>query len=128
MSAERRKQEVDILNSRYGAIEWGSNLDWILFKDFKLPTGWNKTNTPLLIMIPAGYPATPPDNFYVPNGLRLATGNPPANFAENQTVLGNLWAQFSFHAQGWNPASEILKGDNLQGFMLMVEKRLQELN
>ena len=113
MSVERRKQEVEILTRKYGETESGENLDWILFKDFKLPAGWNKANTPLLIILPAGYPATPPDNFYVPNGLRLVAGVLPVNFSENQTVLGNIWAQFSYHAQGWNPASEISKGDNL---------------
>ncbi len=128
MSLERRTKEIEMLRRKYGVIEHGANLDWILFKEFKLPIGWNKTNTPLLVIVPAGYPATPPDNFYVPNGLRLSTGPAPSNYAENQTVLGNSWAQFSFHAQGWNPASDIEKGDNLEGFLLTIERRLQELN
>jgi Prokaryotic E2 family E len=126
MSVERRREEIKRLQSRYSAVEHGENLDWILFKEFPLPTGWNWQATPLLVIVPAGYPTTPPDNFYVRTGLRLGDGRVPGNYTENQSILGQSWGQFSFHAQAWNHAGDIDSGDSLLTFMISVERRLEE--
>ena len=131
MTLERRKQEIGLLHQRYGELEHGANLDWVLFKSFPMPPGWNREVTELLVIIPPGYPTTPPDNFYVPNGVRIMADGAerlPANYSENQSVLGGNWAQFSYHAQGWSPTSNPVDGDNLLTFMLAVEQRLKELN
>jgi len=131
MALERRKQELDLLRGKYGELEHGENLDWVLFKHFPMPCGWNREATELVVIIPPGYPTTPPDNFHVRNGLRIITDGTeklPSNYSENQSVLGGNWAQFSYHAQGWNPSPDLLEGDNLLTFMLAVEQRLKELN
>lgn len=127
---DRRLQEIELLRKKYGPLEHGSNLEWILFKDFLLPPGWNRTTTPLLVLIPPGYPMTPPDNFYVPIGFRLASGAMPSNFNEGQSHLGQQWGQFSLHVkkEGWSPKANILEGDNLLTFMIGVERRLGEVN
>ena len=118
--------ESDLLRNRYGLVEFGENGDWVVLKEFPLPDGWNTESTEILVLIPPGYPATPPDNFFVPNGLRTSIGGMPQNFSENQSILGESWAQFSFHSQEWNPSNDITKGDSLLTFMLAVERRLKE--
>lgn len=128
MTRERRQGEIELLRKKYGELEHGQNLDWMLFRKFPLPQGWNRESTELLVIIPPGYPATPPDNFFVRNGLRTASGSPPGNYSENQSVLSGSWAQFSFHAQEWNPSPDPAVGDGLLTFMLGVERRLKELN
>lgn len=131
MTLERRKQEIELLCKKYKAVEHGPNLDWVLIKRVPVSGGWNREVTEILIIIPPGYPTTPPDNFYVPNGLRImadGTEKVPSNYSENQSVLGGNWAQFSYHAQGWSPSPEPLEGDNLLTFMLAVEQRLKELS
>lgn len=128
MTLERRQQEIEFLRRKYGTVEHGLNFDWVLFNEFPLPPGWNRQTTELLVIIPPGYPTTPPDNFYVRNGLKLADGRMPSNYSENQTLLGTSWGQFSFHAQGWNPSSDFKEGDNLTTFTIAVERRLQELS
>lgn len=126
---DRRLQEIELLRKKYGPLEQGANLEWILFKEFPLPPGWNRTTTPLLVLIPPGYPMTPPDNFYVPTGFRLASGAMASNFNEGQNHLGRQWGQFSFHVKEyWSPKADILEGDNLLTFMLGVERRLREAN
>ena len=128
MTLDRRRQEIELLRRRYGELENGENVDWVLFKSFPLPVGWNSDSTELLVLIPAGYPTTPPDNFYVRNGLRTPSGGSPGNYSENQSILGGSWAQFSFHAKEWSPSSNPEEGDSLITFMFAVEGRLKELN
>ena len=126
---DRILQEIELLQRRYGKLEYGPNLEWILFKEFKLPSGWNRDVTEILVNIPVGYPSTPPDNFFVPVGLRLASGGLPTNYTESTTLIGRQWGQFSYHVDGeWHPSANLLEGDNLLSFMIKIMDRLRELN
>lgn len=126
MSLDRRKKEIESLRRRYSDAQHGPNLDWLLIPHFPVPAGWNRLETELLVLIPPGYPTTPPDNFFVREGLRLADGSPPNNYSEGQSVLGGRWAQFSFHAKAWEPHANPDEGDGLASFLLAVEQRLKE--
>ena len=128
MTMERRHREVELLRQQYPQVEHGPDLDWVMFKDFSLPPGWDRDTTDVLVLIPLGYPETAPDNFYVRNGLHLLSGNAPGNFAEGQVVLGDSWAQFSYHADTWAPTRDLWSGDTLVTFMVAVERRLKEAN
>ena len=126
---ERILQEIELLQKKYGVLEYGPNMEWVLFKEFRLLTGWNKDVTELLVVIPPGYPSTPPDNFFVPVGFRLASGGQISNYSESVSHIGRQWGQFSYHPDGdWRPAANILDGDNLLTFMIKVSDRLKELN
>ena len=100
---ERRRREVELLRRQYPQVEHGPDLDWVLFRDFALPPGWNRKSTDLLVLIPPGYPETPPDNFHVLAGLRVESGADPGNYSEGQELLGESWGQFSYHADEWSP-------------------------
>ena len=128
MTAERRLSEVELLHRRYSQVEHGADLDWVLFHGFPLPPGWDRETIDLLVLIPRGYPETPPDNFYVRNGLRLQSGSTPGNFSEGVDIRGESWAQFSFHADTWTPTPDLWRGDTLVTFMAAVERRLMEAN
>lgn len=127
---ELRRKEIELLEKIYGEIEHGPNFEWILIKEYKLLDGWNRDSTPIFVMIPSGYPVTPPDNFFVPIGFRLESGAMPSNYSESHTHLDKQWGVFSYHVQKetWSPSADILGGSNLLTFMLGVEKRLKEVN
>ena len=128
---QRRLTEITLLEKKYGKIEHGPNLEWVLFREFRLKKGWNRDMTELLIIIPPGYPVTPPDNFYVPTGFRLESGAMPQSYSENQNHLERQWGVFSVHIQKetWSPSADILSGNNLLTYlMVVVEKRLEEVN
>jgi hypothetical protein len=127
---ERRKEEISLIQARYGEIEVGSDLNWVIIKQWKLPPGWSRTETEVLVPIPPGYPVTPPDNFYTADDLRLANGNPPGNATPGQSQLGRLWLQFSYHVEpgDWHPHADLLQGHNLLTFLGGVAGRLSEPN
>ncbi|MGH9921781.1 MAG: E2/UBC family protein [Nitrososphaerales archaeon] len=127
---ERRLQEVELLRKQYGELEHGTSVEWILFKKFKLPLGWDREFTELFVLVPAGYPSTPPDNFFVPVGFKLANGQKIDAYTEPHPHIGRQWGQFSYHIIDgeWRPANNILEGDNLQTFMIKVLDRLKEAN
>lgn len=125
---DRRHKEIKLLRKKYGSLQHGENLEWILFKEFPYPTGWNRDESELLILVPQGYPATPPTGFCVTAGLRTASGASPSNYSEGASYLGKQWGQFSYRAETWNPSEDLLDGDNLLTFMIGVERRLKEVN
>lgn len=127
---ERRKREFDLIAAQYGATEVGPNLDWVLIKRWSLGPGWNQSETSVLVLVPAGYPVTPPDNFYVDSDLRLANSQVPGNASPNQSVIGRPWLQFSYHIEGadWRPHADVLQGHNLMTFLAGVARRLSEAN
>lgn len=124
---ERRKDELKLIQAAFGPIEHGANFEWVILKQWKLPPGWNKTETSVLVFIPPGYPVTPPDNFYTDNDLQLTGGASPGSSTPNQKHLGRDWLQFSFHVDGdWKPHADLLNGHNLLTFLQGVVRRLSE--
>ena len=128
MTLERRRREVELLRRQYERVAHGPDLEWVLFQDFALPPGWNRESTDLLVLIPPGYPETPPDNFHVRAGLRVEFGADPGNYSEGHDLLGESWGQFSYHAGEWAPTPDLWDGDLLLTFMVAVERRLKEAN
>jgi hypothetical protein len=123
---ERRKSELELVVSQHGDMVSDPQLDWFIINSWSL-TGWNLDSTPLLVLIPPGYPTTPPDNFYTDPTLRLKNGAPPGNSSE-QVHLNRRWLQFSYHVEEWVPHAEFRKGHNLLTFLEGVRKRLIEMN
>lgn len=128
MTPDRWEEELRLLRGRYAEVVAGDSKDWVLVKGMVMLQGWNRESTDVLTVIPVGYPATAPDNFYVPEGLRLDGGNTPGSYGDGHDAVNGKWGRFSFHVERWRPHESVLEGDNLLTFMLAVEKRLGEVN
>ena len=126
---KRRQAEVKLLSDTF-ELEHDEGYEWIIVIGLPLSEGWNRPKTDVLFFIPAGYPQVPPDNFYVPAGLRLASGGTPNGFQPgNRTHGGEQWDMFSFHHEaGWHPTADPEDGSNLVTFLTVVRKRLSELD
>jgi hypothetical protein len=125
---ERRKIELNLVEKQYGELRVGSDFSWFIVNAWKLPTGWNKSTTALLVIIPPGYPATPPDNFYTDQDLRPASGGEPGNASGALDHDGARWRQFSYHVEAgdWRPGADPLKGHNLLTFLIGIGGRMSE--
>lgn len=58
----------------------------IQIHDYHLPPGWSVSAVEIAFFVPAGYPITPPDNFFVKPILRTSTGAAPV--AMEMTLAG----------------------------------------
>lgn len=126
---DRLEKEIELLRRNYPSVLTGTDEDWVIIDKVPLPTGYNRDVTDVLFFIPSGYPETPPDNFFVPAGLRLEGGGQPDAFNPNhRTHRNEQWDRYSWHLDnGWSPAASIEEGSNLLTFMGSVEDRLQEV-
>jgi hypothetical protein len=125
---ERVARELELVRHQYGELEVDPNLDSFIIRQVALSAGWNKPNSSVLVLIPAGYPTTAPDNFYADPDLRLANGAVPSNASPNQTAVGQTWLLFSFHVQAgdWQPDPEVENGHNLLTYVRGISRRLGE--
>ena len=126
---ERIAQELELVRRTFGELEHSPGGNWVIIKHLKLPPGWNMSETELLFLIPSGFPLVPPDNFYVHNGLCLASGSEPGSSTKDQTQAGRAWRMFSWHLDDeWKSHADISLGDNLVTFLLKCLDRLKEIN
>jgi hypothetical protein len=125
---ERRKEEMRLVAAQHGEVECDQDGAWILVRRWPLPAGWAVAETPLLIVLPPGYPATPPYGFFTDPGVRLAGGGEPSNSSLGHTQLDQAWRQFSFTVEEWQPHADAARGHNLATFLLGVGRRLAEVN
>jgi len=103
-------------------LESGAYL--VCVSEVKLPSGWNREAVDVLFVLPPGYPAAPPDCFWVePVGLRLVDGGTPqnsndANPIPGDTKQGRQTTWFSWHLQGWDPS----RGSLLTYFNVILQR------
>jgi hypothetical protein len=126
--SQRVEAEVALLRLRYARVDVAPDDTWVIVREVVIPDGWDRRAVDVLIVIPPGYPVTPPDNFFVPQGLRLGSGASIQNYSEPVSILAQSWGQFSFHCQDWVPSPTPADGDNLLTVMIFVEHRLGEIN
>lgn len=124
---QRIIDEVDRLRKKFPDIGVGEQGNWLLVPRFPLPEGrFEQDQTPLLIVIPPGYPNTGPDNFFVRQDLRLIGGSTPPAFNQNSNSssgpapVEGSWGWFSWHPHAWRPSAQIEKGDNLETYLRAV--------
>lgn len=94
---------------------------YLIFNDYPLPRGYNKSSTKLLLKVPLSYPNGNLDMFWTDPDIRLEGGGGQASTSD-ETALGQKWLRFSWHPQKWNPGT-----DNLRTFLEFVNRRLKQL-
>jgi len=133
----RLQSELELVKKYYKNVEVNeeSNREVLQIIQYPLPAGWDKDFIDLRIIIPQGYPITPPDNFYVKPNLRTSAGNLPNNYQDDGTGQGMpSWSWFSFHMSDdsgqatWFPTNDPSKGDNLVSYIRAINDRLKEAN
>jgi hypothetical protein len=113
--------EVEVMKTEGHSLalheEGGTAL--VVLENYPVPQGYNKPTTQLLLKVPLSYPNGQPDMFWTDDDFALANGSAPQSAEVFETYLGKRWRRFSWHPQGWNPAT-----CNLKTYVEFVNVRL----
>lgn len=93
----------------------------LILEAYRLPPGWSKTETRLLLKLPASFPNGKPDMFWTDEDLTLASGGEPSKAQVFEVICGRRWRRFSWHPQGWTPGK-----DDIHTFLEFVDQRLAQ--
>lgn len=128
MEIERFILEIEELNLRYRSLDFDDSGNWVYIPQFDLPPGWNRRTSELLIEIPAAYPATPPDGFFIDRKLRTKDGGKPGHYFEDCKYTKQGWAWLCLHIENWKPHTNVVDGDNLLKVTECIYTELTELS
>ena len=111
----RVDSEVALLRRWFDRVEHDDvGRHWVLAHRYRLPPGFNRRSTPVLILIPADYPQVPPDGIFIDTGLDI-----PGHYFQGpgpRNPFGDKdWAWLCAHLRqkSWRPSADIVGGDNL---------------
>jgi hypothetical protein len=114
----RLAKEIEQLELKPEVTEDGSVVN-LVFRNYPIPPGYNRSAADLLVRIPLSYPDAGPDMFWTSPALTLANGGVPQAADSLETYINQQWRRFSWHTR-WRPNI-----DNLHGYMNFVHRRLE---
>ncbi|HST48109.1 E2/UBC family protein [Jatrophihabitans sp.] len=126
--AERLAQEKPLLRQAFPAATIDAEGLTLTLASHRLPPGWSRQHTEVLIAIPVNYPAGQPDNVCVRPDLTLTSGAVPGNCQGIQTHAGRPWLQLSYHVHpaDWRPRADPAAGSTLADYLAGALTRLDE--
>lgn len=95
----------------------------VVLKAFDLPAGrFDTDKADILILLPPGYPDSPPDMFYALPWLKIPIVNRYPRAADQPVIFQNAtWQRWSRHNNEWRPGV-----DGLWTMLKRIEHALQE--
>lgn len=94
----------------------------VVFPNFELPSGFDRSRADLLLRLSPGYPDVPPDMWWFDPSVKRASGATIAATEVQETHLGRTWQRWSRHfAQGqWRSGV-----DCLETFLALIQRELR---
>jgi len=77
-------------------------MQWLIFRGWKLPAGYNVNIVDLAVLIPSNYSDTQIDMVYVKPHLSRQDGRSINNLSD-QAIAGEIWQRWSRHRTNQNP-------------------------
>jgi hypothetical protein len=116
--------DITRLREEFGSVEVVATPDGglhIVLGSVRLPGGWSKSQTQMLIVVPPGYPEQRPSGFFAENVLTLAQGQQPRGTGINE-IAGRPWLYFCWQPEAWNS-----QRDNLWKYVKLMTERFREV-
>ena len=128
-------QEILLIAPQFSEVIYDDELyRWVILPDYPLPAKWAERQAALLIVLPEGYPVTPPIGFYLNRKFRLKDGRRDphllsfsAHGAPDLAASGWKWycvQVLEAERGGWQASADFRKRDNLQSLLTLVEEVL----
>ncbi len=98
------------------------NMTCVVFPNFSLPPGFDRTQSSLLLRLNAGYPDVPPDMWWFNPPLRRSDGQSIPATEVIEQHLGRSWQRWSRHFAAGQWRSGV---DGLESFLALLRKELE---
>lgn len=92
----------------------------VIVEEFPTGEAYNRPTTTLLLRVPRAFPDAGLDMFWTDPSLLLNTGAIPQAAEGVETYSGRTWRRFSWHTNGWSPASQ-----SLPAYLEFVRRRFR---
>lgn len=112
---------LDDRKIQYEVVNDGSMIS-IIFPSWKLPPGYDKSESSLLIRLAPGYPDVPPDMWWFCPPVQRIDGQPINATQAVETYLGRTWQRWSRHFSSGQWCSGI---DSLESFLVLIQNELE---
>jgi hypothetical protein len=99
-----------------------ANMTCVVFPNYPLPLGYDRSTSDLLLRLSPGFPDVPPDMWWFNPPVRLPDGRvvPATELTEHH--LGRPWQRWSrhFNAGQWRSGT-----DSLESFLALIRRELE---
>ncbi len=81
-------------------VELPDGIRWVELDDLEIPPGWSLPRSRIAIEVPADFPQSKPNGFFVEPGLAAPPGFPPPP-PSGEEQHGKNWAHVCYQPQTW---------------------------
>ena len=99
-----------------------ANMTCVLLPQYRLPTGFDRPQSDLLLRLNTGYPDVPPDMWWFDPPIRRKDGRPIPATEVTEQYLGRSWQRWSRHFGSGQWRSGL---DCLETFLALIRKELE---
>lgn len=93
----------------------------VVIKSWRLPVGYDRTESDLLVRLPAGFPDVAPDMWWLAPAVKLAGGAVVQATELTEVHVGREWQRWSRHFQPGQWRSGI---DGLESYLALIQGEL----
>ncbi len=104
------------------AITSEANMTCLVLHDYRLPVGFDREKSDLLLRLQSGYPDVHPDMWWFDPPVRRADGQPIPATQVIERYLGRSWQRWSRHLSAGQWRSGV---DGLESFLALLRKELE---
>jgi Prokaryotic E2 family E len=104
------------------SVSMEANMTCVVIPGYRLPAGYDRATSDLLLRLQAGFPDVPPDMWWFSPAIRRSNGTVIAATEVIERHLGKDWQRWSRHFNAGQWRSGV---DSLESFLALIRKELE---
>jgi len=104
------------------SVSMEANMTCIIIPGYRLPAGYDRATSDLLLRLQAGFPDVPPDMWWFSPAIRRSNGAVIQATEVIERHLGKDWQRWSRHFNAGQWRSGV---DSLESFLALIRKELE---
>jgi hypothetical protein len=104
------------------SVSMEANMTCVVIPGYRLPVGYDRSTSDLLLRLQAGFPDVPPDMWWFSPAIRRSNGGVIQATDVIERHLGKDWQRWSRHFNAGQWRSGV---DSLESFLALIRKELE---